>query len=360
MHPLTVAHAFIWVTAAAAMLGVVIRPWGLPRPSGRWRCVAAGGELVAARLAGVDRGSGRSECVFVFGRNDAARGSRAPARSVRLARGAGCARSAGQCATASSYSSMSWVWAVTMLLSNDATAVVLTPAVCAAARAVRAPPLPYVYICAFVANAASFILPISNPANLVVFGNQLPPLGVWLAQFTLPSLVAIVATFIVLRAHAALFAAAGTRGAYRAAAAVGRRTRGGRRHSDHRRVASGSVSKIRLAGAAYLHRGCPDADARSAASAQAPWPLLRSISWMCCCSWRDCSCWWRRSIALACCAVSAPRWWTSRGIHRPLPSGLSALPIALVCNIANNLPVALTAGTVLMSLPFDGARTAGR
>ena len=60
---------------------------------------------------------------------------------------------------------------VTVLLSNDATAVVLTPAVYAA-RAPPAPsPLPYLFICAFIANAASFVLPISNPANLVVFGD---------------------------------------------------------------------------------------------------------------------------------------------------------------------------------------------
>src|SRR5579872_1581307 len=48
--------------------------------------------------------------------------------------------------------------------------VVLTPAVYAAARAAGAEPLPYLLICAFIANAASFVLPISNPANLVVFG----------------------------------------------------------------------------------------------------------------------------------------------------------------------------------------------
>ena len=59
---------------------------------------------------------------------------------------------------------------VTVLLSNDATAVVLTPAVYAATRAAKVEPLPYLFICAFIANAASFVLPISNPANLVVFG----------------------------------------------------------------------------------------------------------------------------------------------------------------------------------------------
>ena len=58
---------------------------------------------------------------------------------------------------------------VTAFLSNDATAVVLTPAVAAAVKTARAErPLPYLLICAFIANAASFILPISNPPNLVI------------------------------------------------------------------------------------------------------------------------------------------------------------------------------------------------
>jgi arsenical pump membrane protein len=89
--------------------------------------------------------------------------------------------------------------AVTVLLSNDATAVVLTPAVYAATRAAKVEPLPYLFICAFIANAASFVLPISNPANLVVFGTQMPPLSEWLRYFALPSAAAIVVTYGALR-----------------------------------------------------------------------------------------------------------------------------------------------------------------
>jgi arsenical pump membrane protein len=87
---------------------------------------------------------------------------------------------------------------VTVFLSNDATAVVLTPAVYAAAKAAKADPLPHLFVCAFIANAASFVLPISNPANLVVFGSHLPPLRSWLAQFALPSVLAIGATYAAL------------------------------------------------------------------------------------------------------------------------------------------------------------------
>ena len=88
---------------------------------------------------------------------------------------------------------------VTVFLSNDATAVVLTPAVYAAARAAKANPLPYLFICAFIANAASFVLPISNPANLVIFGAHMPALPQWLAQFSLPSVAAIGLTYLTLR-----------------------------------------------------------------------------------------------------------------------------------------------------------------
>jgi arsenical pump membrane protein len=81
--------------------------------------------------------------------------------------------------------------AVTVLLSNDATAIVLTPAVYAATRAAGATPLPYLFVCAFIANAASFVLPISNPANLVIFGSHMPHLAAWLAQFGLPSVISM-------------------------------------------------------------------------------------------------------------------------------------------------------------------------
>ena len=88
---------------------------------------------------------------------------------------------------------------VTILMSNDATAVVLTPAILAAVRRARVQPLPYLFVCAFIANAASFVLPISNPANLVVFQGAMPPLANWMLAFGVPSLLSIATTFFVLR-----------------------------------------------------------------------------------------------------------------------------------------------------------------
>lgn len=87
---------------------------------------------------------------------------------------------------------------VTALLSNDATAVVLTPAVLAVVRRARVDPKPYLLACAFIANAASFVFPISNPANLVVFNARIPPLLSWLSIFLVPSLASILATYLCL------------------------------------------------------------------------------------------------------------------------------------------------------------------
>lgn len=88
---------------------------------------------------------------------------------------------------------------ITTFLSNDATAVVLTPAVFAVAKKARTRPLPLLFVCAFIANAASFVLPISNPANLVLYDNHMPALGKWLLRFGLPSLLSIVVTYAMLR-----------------------------------------------------------------------------------------------------------------------------------------------------------------
>ena len=88
---------------------------------------------------------------------------------------------------------------VTIFLSNDATAVVLTPAVLTIVRRLKVEPVPHLLACALIANAASFVLPISNPANLVIFAQHMPPLMKWLGFFLVPSLVSIVLTFVALR-----------------------------------------------------------------------------------------------------------------------------------------------------------------
>jgi arsenical pump membrane protein len=88
---------------------------------------------------------------------------------------------------------------VTIFMSNDATAVVLTPAILTAVRKAKVDPLPHLFACALIANAASFVLPISNPANLVVFHHGMPSLGHWLLSFTLSSILSIATTYAIMR-----------------------------------------------------------------------------------------------------------------------------------------------------------------
>ena len=87
----------------------------------------------------------------------------------------------------------------TAFLSNDATIVVLTPAVLHAVARTDARPHVYVFACALVANAASFALPISNPSNLLFFAHAgVPPLGTWLTSFGLAALASIALTYAAL------------------------------------------------------------------------------------------------------------------------------------------------------------------
>jgi arsenical pump membrane protein len=198
--PLSFAPEVIWLVAALAIFAIITRPWGLPEAV--WAVAGAGvlvlGSLVSPNQAWTAVLAGTDVYLFLAGMMLLAELARAEglfdwvaALAIRWARGA----------PARLFALVYLVGiVVTALLSNDATAVVLTPAVYAAARKANTEPLPYLLVCAFIANAASFLLPISNPANLVVFASHLPPLPVWLANFMGPSLVAIVATFVVLRA----------------------------------------------------------------------------------------------------------------------------------------------------------------
>ncbi|WP_340541000.1 SLC13 family permease [Nocardioides sp. GXZ039] len=69
--------------------------------------------------------------------------------------------------------------AVTAVLSLDATAVLLTPIVVAAARAEGVLPRPGAYACLRMANSASLLLPVSNLTNLLA----LPALGLTFTAF---------------------------------------------------------------------------------------------------------------------------------------------------------------------------------
>lgn len=193
-------HAVTWAIAAIATAGVIARPFGTPEAVwavlGAVILVVSGLLSPADALAGIGKGTdvylfligmmllaetARAEGLFDWMAAHAARHARgAPRRMFALLYGVGTI--------------------VTVFLSNDATAVVLTPAVAVVARTAKAKqPLPYLLICAFIANAASFVLPISNPANLVLYGSDVPALLDWLPRYLPASVAAIVATYVLLR-----------------------------------------------------------------------------------------------------------------------------------------------------------------
>jgi arsenical pump membrane protein len=185
-----------WGIAAGATAGDIARPWRLPEFV--W-AVAGAAILVLARLlapedawAGIARGT--DVYLFLIGMMLLAEVARTEGLFDWLAKHAAShARGSARRLFALVYLVGT---VVTVFLSNDATAVVLTPAVAAVARAARAKDAtPYLFICAFVANAASFVLPISNPANLVIYGSHMPPLLVWLPRYALPSAVSILVTY---------------------------------------------------------------------------------------------------------------------------------------------------------------------
>lgn len=80
---------------------------------------------------------------------------------------------------------------ISMFLSNDATALILTPILYSLTTRLRLPVLPYLFACTFIADTASFLLPVSNPINIIVLATF--PLDLWtfLRLLFVPALVVI-------------------------------------------------------------------------------------------------------------------------------------------------------------------------
>jgi arsenical pump membrane protein len=268
-----------WAIAALATGGVVARPFRLPEAV--WAVLGAGLLVALGLLPMADawRGVAKGADVYLFlvGMMLLAETARreglfdvVAAAAVNAARG-----SRGRL--------FALVYAVgvlvTAFLSNDATAVVLTPAVWAVCKTAKADPLPYLFICAFVANAASFLLPISNPANLVVFAGHMPSLWDWGRRFALASAVSIAGTFIVLRLtqRAALRGVCEVRvdqpsltpGGWVAAAGIGAAA-----------IVLLGVSALGVPmGAPTCILGILAAGLVLIRTRSAPWPLLKGVSW---------------------------------------------------------------------------------
>jgi arsenical pump membrane protein len=348
MSVMTKSAVAIWAIALLATGGVVVRPWRLPEAV--WAVLGAlalvGFGLLPWNdaLRGVQRGL--DVYLFLIGMMLLA----------ELARQEGLfdwlAALAVEHAQGSPQRLFMLVYLVgtlvTVFLSNDATAVVLTPAVYAATRAAGATPLPYLFICAFIANSASFVLPISNPANLVIFGGRMPSLLAWLAQFAGPSLAAIVVTYAMLRLtqRRVLHDEKIAREVLRPALGHG-----------------GRMAACGIAAVAVVLLGCSAFDlplglatfvcgGASAAivlamNRQSPWPVLRHVSW---------------SVI----PLVAGLFVLVEGLNRTgaiatlsemLKEAVAAstagaawgagIVVALACNLMNNLPAGLIAGSVL-------------
>ncbi len=189
----------IWIISLAAIAGVIIRPFRIPEAV--WAVAGAALLLMLTLITPAEAAHGIAKgtdvYLFLLGMMLLAEVAREEMLFHWLA------AQAANYAQGSAKRLFLLIYlvgiVVTTFLSNDATAVVLTPAVAAACRAARiSKPLPYLFICAFIANAASFVLPISNPANLVLYGTHMPPLLKWLPRYILPSLFSIGITYLIL------------------------------------------------------------------------------------------------------------------------------------------------------------------
>lgn len=87
----------------------------------------------------------------------------------------------------------------TILLSLDATVVLLTPVVYLAASRQRLTPKPHVYACGHLANSGSLLLPVSNLTNLLAFAASGLSFGRFAMLMALPQAVAVALEYMILR-----------------------------------------------------------------------------------------------------------------------------------------------------------------
>jgi arsenical pump membrane protein len=88
---------------------------------------------------------------------------------------------------------------VTVVLSLDATVVLLTPVVFATVAGLRLRARPHAYACTHLANSASLLLPVSNLTNLLAFRASGLSFARFGATMALPWAAAIGAEWLVLR-----------------------------------------------------------------------------------------------------------------------------------------------------------------
>jgi len=80
---------------------------------------------------------------------------------------------------------------ISAFFSNDATALILTPIVYSLITRLRVSAMPFLFACTFIADTASFLLPVSNPINIIVLSRFNLGLLDFLRLLLLPSLLVI-------------------------------------------------------------------------------------------------------------------------------------------------------------------------
>jgi len=343
-------HILIWIIAGLAFCGVIVRPFRIFEAvwpvGGATLLVIFGLISPSTALTGVAKGT--EVYLFLTGMMLLA----------EVARREGLFDWLAALATSHAHGSARRLFLftyvvgtiVTTFLSNDATAVVLTPAVAAAVKTARAEkPIPYLLVCAFIANAASFVLPISNPANLVIYGSHMPPLPQWLPRYLLPSAVSIVATYLTLWwTQRRLLRQTIAKDVPVPALSVGGKI-----------AAAGNIAAAVLllgASAMDIQLGLPTCIAGTATAVivliprpAQTWSILKEISWGV-----------LPLVAGLFILVEALDQTgvigTMSALLRQAAAGSSAgaawaagVVVAIVSNLANNLPVALIAGSVVQS-----------
>jgi arsenical pump membrane protein len=168
-----------WWTSAGALLVLGI---GAVSPAAAGRALAAQGNVFLF-LFGLMAITGLADAAGFF--------DLAGAGAVALARGSGralllCVFGVGALVTA--------------FLSNDATALILTPVVYGLVTRLRLRPLPYLLAATFVADTASVQLPVSNPINVLVGGRLQLTLGPYLGHFLPAALVVVVVNALLFLA----------------------------------------------------------------------------------------------------------------------------------------------------------------
>ena len=352
------ATAAIYSIAALTAAGVILRPFNLAEAvwavAGAALLVALGLISVPEALAGAARGA--DVYLFLFGMMLLAEVAREEGLFDWLAAVATShARGSARRLFLLTYGVGT---VVTIFLSNDATAVVLTPAVAAAVKAAKArDPLPYLLVCGFIANAASFVLPISNPANLVIYGSRMPPLLQWLPAYLLPSFVSIAATYLLLRWT--------QRGALRneVATNVPRPVLSGAGKIAAAGIAATAVVLL-VASALGIQLGLPTAAAGTLTAAlvlicekKSLWRIVKDISW--------------GVLPLVAGLFVLVEALDKTGLIETMATllhdsaqrsvvwtaALAGGSVASVSNLINNLPVGLIAGSAVQSAQTSGAIT---